>query len=156
MSFTDPGDQDRGSRRPRRADRKTPEPMSLFDLAKVPPPAPMQIKSPTSIATASEIKDKTLSERRKAVEKIVREAGPRGIARFAIAKKLGVKDHWISSSVKALVDMGRIEELPNSSVRNPESNRPAALLVWIEKAGESRAIEPAEAAQHDSGWRGAA
>lgn len=134
MSFSDPGDQDRGSRRPRRSDQKTPEPMSLFDLGSKPPATPMQITSPTSIATASQIEERTLSARRQAVEKIVREAGPAGIARFQIAEKLEVPVHWITSSVLALIQMTRIEErLDKATVENPASGKNSALLVWIEK-----------------------
>jgi hypothetical protein len=41
-----------------------------------------------------------------------------GLARFQIAQRLGVADHWISSSVDALIKAGRIEECADRVVES--------------------------------------
>jgi hypothetical protein len=99
--FTDPGDQPRG--RGRHSAPRAPEPASLFDISDQPPPPPFQVKSGTSIDAAAEQNEDTLTRRRNEVLKVIQAAGPAGIARFEVAKKLDVPDHWITSSVQANV-----------------------------------------------------
>jgi DNA-binding MarR family transcriptional regulator len=54
-----------------------------------------------------------------------------GLARFQIAQRLGVSDHWISSSVAALIKAGRIQESPDRAITNPQSGKRCAILVVI-------------------------
>jgi hypothetical protein len=137
MKFTDPGDQPRG-RRTRKPDVKAPEPASLFDITDQAPPTPMRVASGTSIDTAKEIREETKAKRRHLVFKTVRGA-PNGLARFQIAAALGLQDHWISSSVDALIKQVKIEEHKTRTIENPASGKQCAVLVAIEAAKESAA-----------------
>lgn len=130
---SDPGEQSRGRRRSKRTDLKAPEVMSLFDISKEPPPTPFQIKSPTSLDAAKEITEETKAKRRDLVFKLVK-GSPKGLARFQIARALGIPDHWITSSVDALVKMTKIEEHPTRTVENPASGVECAVLVAIDSS----------------------
>jgi predicted transcriptional regulator len=55
-----------------------------------------------------------------------------GLARFQIAERLGIPDHWCSSTVDALIKMGKIEEHSTRTVVNPKSMKTCAVLVWID------------------------
>src|SRR3954464_3261308 len=52
-----------------------------------------------------------------------------GLARFEIAQRLGVADHWISSSVDALIKAGRVQECADRTVLNPRSGKRCAVLI---------------------------
>lgn len=123
----DPGDQERG-RRSRRPDVKAPAPPNLFDISDSPPDTPLQVKSPTSIDAAKEIKERTMTRRRAQVYQAVRGAS-QGLARFQIAGVLRLPDHWISSSVEALIQMRKIEEHKTRTVVNPKSGKACAVLI---------------------------
>lgn len=117
----------RGKRKTRKLDPGGP---GLFDISDKPPPVPFQVKSRTSIDAAHEIADDTRHQRRRHVELAIVAAGSRGLARFEIAEQLGVADHWITSSVDALIKMRRVEE-SDEFVINPKSKKRCALLVAI-------------------------
>jgi hypothetical protein len=102
----------------------------LFDISDKPPETPFQVKSRTSIDAAHEIAEDTKHQRRRHVEMTIVAAGSRGLARFEIAEQLGVADHWITSSVDALIKMRRIEER-DEFVINPKSRKRCAVLVAI-------------------------
>lgn len=132
MSFIDPGDQPKGRRsRSRRPDLKTPEPLNLFDISDRPPPTPMRVASGTSVDASKEITEETKAKRRDLVYKLVK-GSPKGLARFQLAQAMGVQDHYVSSSVDALVKMRRIEEHPTRTIENPASGKHCAVLVWID------------------------
>jgi hypothetical protein len=135
VSFTDPGDQPRGSRKP---GVKAPEPTSLFDISDQPPDTPIQVKSSTSIDAAKETRATTMSKRRADVFHAVK-GSPDGLARFQIAARLGIPDHWCSSSVDALIKQRKIEEHPTATVINPKSGKSCAVLVAIVTAEEAAA-----------------
>lgn len=129
MSFIDPGEQPRG--KSRRPDVRAPDAPNLFDISNKPPPTPMQITSPTSVDAAKEIGEETKAKRRELVKRCIR-GSPKGLARFQIAAALGVPDHWVTSSVDALVKMTEIEEHPTRTVVNPRSGMHCAVLVSID------------------------
>lgn len=135
MTFIDPGDQPK--RRSRKPDVKAPEPASLFDISDQPPPTPFQVKSPTSTDAAKEIRPSNLTSRRAAVLRVIRNA-PRGLARYQVAAMLRLPDHWISSSVDALIKQRKIEE-SDATVINPESGKACSVLVAIVASEESAA-----------------
>lgn len=114
---------------PRRVKRELDHP-NLFDITNQPSPIPFQVKSPTSTEAAREIKPATQKRRRDQVLAIVKLHGP--IARFEIAERMGVPDHWITSYVLQLVEMTEIEELPGRTKINPLSDKRCALLAAIE------------------------
>jgi DNA-binding NarL/FixJ family response regulator len=134
--FTDPGDQKRG--KTRKPNVKAPEPASLFDLGNEPPPTPMRVKSGTSIDAAKDVDEKTLSERRQAVLRAVRGA-THGLARFQIAEILKIPDHWVTSSVEALIKMRKLEQHPFLTVENPKSGKACAVIIAIESAEDAAA-----------------
>jgi hypothetical protein len=134
--LTDPGDQKRG--KSRRPDLKAPEPLSLFDVSGQPPPTPMRVASSTSIDAAKEISERAMTQRRRVVLRLLNAYKP-GLARFQIASRMGIPDHWLSSTIDALVKMGKIEEHPTMTVVNPKSGKTCAVLVALESAEESAA-----------------
>jgi hypothetical protein len=103
----------------------------LFDITDKPPETPFQVKSRTSIEAAHEIAPDTQSRRREHVYLAIASAGEVGLARFQIADRLGVADHWITSSVDALIKMRRIEERNDRFVVNPASKKKCSVLVAI-------------------------
>lgn len=103
----------------------------LFDLRDEPPEIPFQVKSRTSIDASKEIATATQSKRREHVYMAIASAGAVGLARFQIADRLGVADHWITSSVDALIKTRRIEER-DAFVVNPKSKKRCAVLVAID------------------------
>lgn len=127
----DPGEQDRGSKR--RSANKAPEPMSLFDISDTPPNPAMQVKSGTSIDAAKEIREKAMTRRRHMVLLLLKSTSP-GLARFQIAQRLAVPDHWITSTIDALVKMAKVEEHPTLTVVNPKSGKACSVLVALESA----------------------
>jgi hypothetical protein len=136
MTIRDAGDQPRGkSRKPH---IKAPEVPSLFDTFKTPPPTPMRVSSSTSIDTAKEIREETKAKRRDLVFKMVRGSA-NGLARFQIAAAMGVQDHYVSSSVDALIKQCRIEEHPTRTIENPVSGKHCAVLVAIDSGEMERA-----------------
>lgn len=138
MSFIDPGDQQRGRSRSRKPEVKAPPPPNLFDISDQPPPTPMRVQSGTSIDAAKDVKEETMSARRQAVLRAVRGA-THGLARFQIAGILKIPDHWVTSSVEALIQMRKIEEHPFLTVVNPKSNKHCAVLVAIGTAEDAAA-----------------
>lgn len=135
MSFTDPGDQKRG--RSRKPGVKAPEPIGLFDTFNTLPDPAIQVKSSTSIDAAKETRATTMSKRRADVFHAVK-GSPDGLARFQIAARLGIPDHWCSSSVDALIKQRKIEE-SSATVINPKSGKSCAVLVAIVTAEEAAA-----------------
>ena len=129
MTYRDPGEQKRG--RSRRPDLKAPEPMGLFDALKEPPPTPMRITSSTSIDAAKEIREKSMTRRRHMVLLLLKSTDS-GLARFQIAERLSIPDHWVSSTIDALVKMAKVEEHPTLTVVNPKSGKHCAVLVAID------------------------
>jgi hypothetical protein len=117
---------------------KAPPPASLFDITDQPPPTPMRVQSGTSIDAAKETTESTMSERRAAVLTAIRQAVP-GLARFQIAQRLDVPDHWITSSVEALIRMRKIEESKTLTVVNPRSGKHCAVLVALSTAEDAAA-----------------
>jgi hypothetical protein len=103
----------------------------LFDISDQPPETPFQVKSRTSIDAAKEIAPDTQSKRREHVYLAIASTGDLGLARFQIADRLGVADHWITSSVDALIKMRRIEERDDRFVINPASKKKCSVLVAI-------------------------
>jgi hypothetical protein len=89
------------------------------------------VKSRTSIDASKEIAPDTQSKRREHVYLAIASAGDVGLARFQIADRLGVADHWITSSVDALIKMRRIEERDDRFVINPASKKKCSVLVAI-------------------------
>jgi hypothetical protein len=89
------------------------------------------VKSRTSIDAAKEIAPDTQSKRREHVYLAIASTGDVGLARFQIADRLGVADHWITSSVDALIKMRRIEERDDRFVVNPASKKKCSVLVAI-------------------------
>lgn len=136
MTFIDPGDQPRG--KTRKPDVRAPDAPNLFDISNQPPDTPLQVKSATSIDTAKETNERTMSRRREMVLHLLQNTKP-GLARFQIAQRLGMPDHWITSTVDALVKMVEIEEHETLTVINPKSGRSCAVLVVIDKAEASAA-----------------
>lgn len=136
MNFTDPGDSDDfPGLRPRRKRKGGPLPPapSLFDISDEPPPTPFQVKSPTSKAAASEIREETKAKRRDLVYDLVK-GSPKGLARFQLASLMDVPDHWCSSSVDALIKMGRFEEHPTATAINPKSGKTCAIVIAVDRA----------------------
>lgn len=129
MSFTDPGDQPRGkSRKPH---LKAPEVLGLFDALKEPPPTPMRVTSSTSIDAAKEIDPRAMTQRRRVVLRLLNAYRP-GLARFQLASRMGIPDHWLTSTVDALVKMRKIEESQTLTVVNPLSGKTCGVLVALE------------------------
>lgn len=135
--FTDPGDQPRGRARTRKPDVKAPEPASLFDITDQPPPTPLRVSSPTSVDAAKETRAATMSKRRASVLLAIQSA-PEGLARYQVAERLSIPEHWISSSVDALIKQRKVEE-SSSTVVNPASGKSCAVLVAIESAEDAAA-----------------
>lgn len=104
---------------------------TLFDISDNPPETPFQVKSRTSIDAAKSVSADTQSKRREHVYLAIASAGDVGLARFQIAERLNVADHWITSSVDALIKMRRIEERDDRFVINPKSNKRCSVLVAI-------------------------
>ena len=86
-------------------------------------------RSRTSIDAAASITAETRGKRREHVYMAIASSGSAGLARFQIAERLGVADHWITSSVEALITAGRIRECGNRTVVNPRSGKRCAVLV---------------------------
>lgn len=84
-------------------------------------------RSATSKAAAARVSPITAHNRRRRVFEAIRDA-ERGLARFQIAQRLGVPQHWITSSVDALIKQGTIAETGRTMV-NPESGVSCAVLV---------------------------
>lgn len=84
-------------------------------------------RSKTSIDAATSITRETRGKRREHVYLAI-AASNAGLARFQIAERLGVADHWITSSVEALITAKRIKE-SDATVVNPRSGRHCAVLV---------------------------
>jgi hypothetical protein len=131
MTFTDPGDQKRG--RSRKPDVKAPEPLSLFDISNQPPPTAMRVGSSTSIDAAKEIDKRAMTQRRRAVLRLLNAYKP-GLARFQLASRMGIPDHYVTSTVAALIAMRKIEESPTLTIVNPKSGKRCAVLVALESA----------------------
>jgi hypothetical protein len=85
-------------------------------------------RSKTSIDTATSITQETRGKRREHVYLAI-AASSSGLARFQIAERLGVADHWITSSVEALITAKRIKECADRTVINPRSGKRCAVLV---------------------------
>jgi hypothetical protein len=136
VSFIDPGDQKRG--RSRRRDLKTPEAPNLFDISDQPPPTPIQVKSGTSIEAAKEIREEAMTRRRRMVINLLKST-THGLARFQVAERLGLPDHWITSTIDALIKMRRIEEHPTATVVNPKSGKSCAVLITIDSGEKESA-----------------
>lgn len=132
MTFRDPGDQPRGSRS-KRPDLKAPDVPNLFDISDQPPPTPFQVTSGASIDAAKVIKEQTMTQRRRVVLRLLQGTKP-GLARFQIAARLSLPDHWLTSTVDALIKMRKIEEHPTLRIDNPKSGKACAVLVAIEPA----------------------
>lgn len=132
----DPGDQPRG--KSRKPDVKAPEPMGLFDTMKEPPPIPMRISSGTSIDAAKEVSNRAMTERRRHVLMLLQSSQP-GLARFQIAQRLGLPDHWVTSTIDALIKMRKVEESKTLTMVNPKSGKTCAVLVAINASEESAA-----------------
>jgi hypothetical protein len=103
----------------------------LFDIADQPPEIPFQVKSRTSIDASKQIAPDKQSKRREHVYLAIASAGDVGLARFQVAERLAVADHWITSSVDALIKTRRIEERDDRFVVNPKSKKRCAVLVAI-------------------------
>jgi hypothetical protein len=129
VTFIDPGEQRRG--RSRKPHLKAPEVLGLFDALKEPPPTPMRVTSSTSIDAAKEIREKSMTRRRHMVLLLLKSTDS-GLARFQIAERLGIPDHWCSSTVDALIKMGKIEEHSTRTIVNPKSMKTCAVLVAID------------------------
>jgi hypothetical protein len=69
----------------------------------------------------------TRGKRREHVYLAIASSGS-GLARFQIAERLGVADHWITSSVEALIVAKRIQESETRTVINPRSGKRCAVL----------------------------
>lgn len=69
----------------------------------------------------------TIGKRREHVYLAI--ASSEGLARFEIAQRLNVPDHWITSSVEALINAERIQEAEDRTVINPRSGKRCAVLV---------------------------
>jgi hypothetical protein len=135
--FTDPGDQPSSKGKTRKPGVKAPEPPNLFDVSDQAPPTPLRVSSPTSVDAAKETRAATMSKRRASVLLAIQSA-PQGLARYQVAERLSVPEHWISSSVDALIKQRKIEE-STSTIINPASGKACAVLVAIESAEESAA-----------------
>lgn len=131
MSIRDAGDQPRGRSRSRKPDVKAPEPLSLFDAMKEPPPTPMRVSSSTSIDSAKEIDPRAMTQRRRVVLRLLNAYKP-GLARFQIAQRMGIPDHWCTSTIAALIEMRKIEESPDLTIVNPKSGKRCSVLVALE------------------------
>lgn len=118
--------------RKRRKDKPGQTGPSLFDVVAKPPETPFQVKSRTSIDAAKEIAPDTQSKRREHVYLAIASTGDVGLARFQIAERLNVADHWITSSVDALIKMRRIEERDDRFVINPKSNKRCSVVVALD------------------------
>lgn len=134
--MTDPGEQKRG--RSSKPGVKAPEPASLFDISDQPPPTPLQVKSGTSIDAAKDVSERAMTQRRRVVLRLLNAYKP-GLARFQIAQRLAVPDHWVSSTVAALIAMRKIEESPTLTIVNPKSGKACSVLIALESAEMERA-----------------
>jgi hypothetical protein len=136
----DPGEQKRGRGRSRKPQVRAPEPLGLFDTMKVPPPAPFQVRSGTSIDAAKDIDPRAMTQRRRVVLRLLNAYKP-GLARFQLASRMGIPDHWLTSTVDALMKMvpPKIEEHPTMTVVNPRSGKTCSVLVALESAEMDRA-----------------
>ncbi|MDP9203474.1 MAG: hypothetical protein M3P26_16325 [Gemmatimonadota bacterium] len=110
---------------------KAPEPLNLFDITNQAPPTPMRVNSATSIDAAKETSKKSMTRRRLMVLLLLKSTSP-GLARFQIAQRLAIPDHWVSSTVAVLITMRKIEEHPSRTVINPASGKTCAVLVALE------------------------
>lgn len=136
--FTDPGDQKKTRGKSRKPNVRAPEPLGLFDQFKEPPPTPMRVSSGTSIDAAKSIDPRAMTQRRRVVLRLLNAYKP-GLARFQLASRMGIPDHWCTSTVDALIKMGKIEESPTLTVTNPKSGKTCAVLVALESAEMDRA-----------------
>jgi hypothetical protein len=134
--FTDPGDQRKG--KSRLPNVRGPLPPSLFDTTNQPPETPARVKSGTSIDSAKDAREGAMSERRQSILKAVRGSVP-GLARFQIAERLAIPDHWVTSSVDALITMGKLEESKTLTVVNPKSGKTCAVLVALDSDEDAAA-----------------
>lgn len=91
------------------------------------PPVTPRKRSRTSIDAAKAITADTRGKRREHVYLAIASSAS-GLARFQIAERLGVADHWITSSVEALITAKRIKE-SDATVINPRSGKRCAVLV---------------------------
>ena len=131
--MTDPGEQERG--RKRRSPNKAPDAPSLFDISTQPPPTPLQIRSDTSIDAAKEIREETRAKRRNLVYQLVK-ASPKGLARFQLSASMNVPEHWLTSSIDALIVMRKVEYDKTRTIENPLSRKQCSIIVALE-SGEA-------------------
>lgn len=135
MTFTDPGDQKKG--RSRKPHVRAPDAPNLFDISNQDPDTPIQVTSSTSIDSAKEIDPRAMTQRRRVVLRLLNAYKP-GLARFQLAQRLSVPDHWLCSTVAALIAMRKIEESPELTVVNPKSGKRCAVLVALESGEMER------------------
>lgn len=89
---------------------------------------PARKRSPTSV-DAGRASSEARGKRREHVYLAIASSGDSGLARFQVAEVLGVSDHWITSSVEALIVAKRIKEHDGRTVINPRSGKRCAVLV---------------------------
>lgn len=101
---------------------------SLPLFADTRPPAPFQPGSPTSRAAGVTRTRASMASKRDRVLRTIRDAGAGGITCSEIAEKLGLPDHWITSSIARLLELEDIADSGREKL-NPRSGKKQRVLV---------------------------
>jgi hypothetical protein len=101
----------------------TPVQPSLFD-----PPAPYRPTSRTSRAAAARIRTSTKHERRDQVYRAIAAAGAVGRTCSELAEQLGRPEHWLTSSIAALLEAGTVADSGRERL-NAASGKNQRVLV---------------------------
>lgn len=104
-------------------------PLSSLPLFEQPRPiAPFQVKSSTS-RRAGESRTRTaVAKKRERVLLVIVAAGDEGRTCSEIAAVLGVHDHWITSTIARLLELGAIVDSGRER-ENPRSKKKQRVLV---------------------------
>lgn len=104
-------------------------PLSSLPLFAPPRPvAPFQVKSSTSRRAGETRSRASVAKKRERVLMIITAAGEEGRSCSEIAGELGCHDHWITSTIAKLLELGAIADSGRER-KNPESGKGQRVLV---------------------------
>lgn len=101
---------------------------SLPLFADVRPPAPFRPSSPTSRAAGVSTTRAAAASKRQRVLHAIAAAGTEGRTCSEIAEQLSVPEHWITSSIARLLELGAIADAGRER-ENPVSGKKQRVLV---------------------------
>ncbi|MEX1185298.1 MAG: hypothetical protein WEA80_01750 [Gemmatimonadaceae bacterium] len=92
------------------------------------PPAPFQSSSKTSRVAGVTRTRAAVASKRERVLLVITAAGEKGATCSAISEQLGIPDHWITSSIARLFELGSIAD-SGLERENPRSGKAQRVLV---------------------------